>query len=59
MTNVLKNLEGVALAIAEAAEQAAPLSLTLPRKGGGNPPVGGPLTDANALPDSPQNQEEA
>ena len=43
--DVMKNLEGVALAIIEAAEQAAPLSLTLPRKGGGNPSVGASLTD--------------
>src|SRR5437764_666415 len=35
--DVLKNLEGVVIAIGLAAEQAAPLSLTLPRKGGGNP----------------------
>ena len=41
--DVLKNLEGV-LSIFEAAEQAAPLSLTLPRKGGGNPSVGASLT---------------
>ena len=34
--DVMKNLEGVVLTIAEAAEQAAPLSLTLPRKGGGS-----------------------
>ena len=34
--DVLKNLEGVVLAIGLAAEQAAPPSLTLPRKGGGN-----------------------
>src|SRR5579872_5544587 len=34
--DVLTNLEGVALAILQAAEQAAPPSLTLPRKGGGN-----------------------
>jgi very-short-patch-repair endonuclease len=34
--DVMKNLEGVALAILQAAEQAAPPSLTLPRKGGGN-----------------------
>jgi very-short-patch-repair endonuclease len=33
---VMRNLEGVALAILQAAEQAAPPSLTLPRKGGGN-----------------------
>jgi very-short-patch-repair endonuclease len=34
--DVTKNLEGVVLAINQAAEQAAPPSLTLPRKGGGN-----------------------
>jgi very-short-patch-repair endonuclease len=34
--DVLRNLEGVVLAIGQAAEQAAPPSLTLPRKGGGN-----------------------
>jgi len=34
--DVMKNLEGVVIAIALAAEQAAPTSLTLPRKGGGN-----------------------
>ena len=33
---VMKNLEGVVLAIGLAAEQAAPPSLPLPRKGGGN-----------------------
>jgi len=33
---VMKNLEGVVLAISQAAEQAAPPSLTLPRKRGGN-----------------------
>jgi hypothetical protein len=33
---VMKNLEGVVLAISQAAEQAAHPSLTLPRKGGGN-----------------------
>ncbi|MCC8938207.1 endonuclease domain-containing protein [Bradyrhizobium sp. Arg68] len=42
--DVLRNLEGVALAILQAAEQAAPLSLTLPRKGGGNPSAGESLT---------------
>ncbi|MGF6307224.1 very-short-patch-repair endonuclease [Bradyrhizobium sp. i1.8.4] len=42
--DVMKNLEGVVLSIAEAAEQAAPLSLTLPRKGGGNPSANGSLT---------------
>ena len=55
--DVLRNLEGVALAIAEAAEQVAPLSLTLPRKGGGNPSVGASLTDREASnPDSQENQ---
>ncbi|MDA9507328.1 MULTISPECIES: endonuclease domain-containing protein [unclassified Bradyrhizobium] len=34
--DVLRNLEGVALAILQAAEPGAPPSLTLPRKGGGN-----------------------
>jgi very-short-patch-repair endonuclease len=34
--DVMKNLEGVVLAIGQAAEQAAPPCLTLPRKGGGN-----------------------
>jgi very-short-patch-repair endonuclease len=34
--DVMRNLEGVALSILQAAEQAAPPSLTLPRKGGGN-----------------------
>ena len=34
--DVMKNLEGVVVAISLAAEQAAPPSLTLPRKGGGN-----------------------
>ncbi len=34
--DMLKNLEGVALAILQAAEPGAPPSLTLPRKGGGN-----------------------
>ena len=34
--DVLKNLEGVVRSILQAAEQAAPPSLTLPRKGGGN-----------------------
>jgi very-short-patch-repair endonuclease len=47
--DVLKNLEGVVLVIAEAAEQAAPLSLTLPRKGGGNPSAGASLTDADDI----------
>ena len=34
--DVMKNLEGVVIAIGLAAEQAVPPSLTLPRKGGGN-----------------------
>ncbi|MCA6117928.1 DUF559 domain-containing protein [Bradyrhizobium sp. WSM 1738] len=43
--DVMKNLEGVVLSILEAAEQAAPLSLTLSRKGRGNPNAGASLTD--------------
>ena len=43
--DVLKNLEGVVLSIAEVAEQATPPSLTLPRKGGGNTSAGASLTD--------------
>ncbi|WP_338305656.1 endonuclease domain-containing protein [Bradyrhizobium sp. TM233] len=39
--DVMKNLEGVALAILQAAEPGAPPSLTLPRKGGGNGESGG------------------
>jgi very-short-patch-repair endonuclease len=39
--DVMKNLEGVVIAIGQAAEQAAPPSLTLPRKGGGNTPADG------------------
>jgi very-short-patch-repair endonuclease len=35
--DVLKNLEGVVLTIAEAVRSDAPPSLSLPRKGGGNP----------------------
>src|SRR5258708_38691370 len=34
--DVMKNLEGVVLAIGQVAEQASPPTLTLPRKGGGN-----------------------
>jgi hypothetical protein len=34
--DVMKNLEGVVISILQAAEQAVPSSLTLPRKGGGN-----------------------
>ena len=44
--DVMKNLEGVVLSILEAAEQAAPLSLALPRKGGGNPSADASLTNA-------------
>ncbi|MBR1200047.1 endonuclease domain-containing protein [Bradyrhizobium sp. AUGA SZCCT0240] len=51
--DVMKNLEGVVLTIAEAAEQASPLSLTLPRKGGGNPSANASLTDANDLREEP------
>ncbi|WP_165405454.1 endonuclease domain-containing protein [Bradyrhizobium genosp. SA-3] len=40
--DVLNNLEGVALAILQAAEPGAPPSLTLPRKGGGNGERGAP-----------------
>jgi very-short-patch-repair endonuclease len=39
--DVMKNLEGVVLAIDLAAAQVAPPSLTLPRKGGGNMPADG------------------
>src|ERR1044071_4380004 len=55
--DVMKNLEGVALAIAEAAEQAAPLSLTLPRKGGGNSSAGPSLTDCDSSPPSQYREE--
>jgi very-short-patch-repair endonuclease len=34
--DVMRNLEGVVFSINQAAEQAAPPTLTLPRKGGGN-----------------------
>jgi very-short-patch-repair endonuclease len=34
--DVMRNLEGVVLSILQAAEQAVPPSLTLPRKGGGD-----------------------
>ena len=44
--DVLKNLEGVVLSISEAAGHAAPPSLTLPRKGGGNTSAGASLTEA-------------
>jgi very-short-patch-repair endonuclease len=45
--DVMKDLEGVVLSIAEAAEQAIPPSLTLPRKGGGNTSASASLTDAS------------
>ncbi|MET3843271.1 hypothetical protein ABIE49_005349 [Bradyrhizobium sp. OAE829] len=38
--------EDSAFAMRQAFEQAAPLSLTLPRKGGGNPSAGASLTNA-------------
>ncbi|MDN3276290.1 DUF559 domain-containing protein [Frankia sp. RB7] len=44
--DVMKNLEGVVLSILAAAEPGAPLSLTLPRKGGGNPSIDASLTNA-------------
>nr|WP_049823347.1 DUF559 domain-containing protein [Bradyrhizobium sp. WSM2254] len=46
--DVMNNLEGVVLSIVEAAEQVAPLSLTLPRKGGGNPSSDAPLTNGES-----------
>ncbi len=56
--DVMKNLEGVVFSILEAAEQAAPLSLTLPRKGGGNPSAGASLTsDDKPLPVSEQTED--
>ena len=45
--DVMKNLEGVVLSILEAAEPAVPLSLTLPRKGGGNSPIDEPRQNAS------------
>jgi very-short-patch-repair endonuclease len=51
--DVMKNLEGVVLSILEAAEQAAPLSLTLPRKGGGNPAACASLTNAEDVEEQP------
>ena len=51
--DVMKNLEGVVLSILEATEQAAPLSLTLPRKGGGNPSADVYLTGANDVEEQP------
>lgn len=38
--DVMKNLEGVVLAILQVAEPGAPLSLALPRKRGGNGEIG-------------------
>jgi hypothetical protein len=37
------------LVVLQAAEQATPLSLTLPRKGGGNPSAGASLTNGTAI----------
>ena len=51
--DVMKNLEGVVLSILEAAEQAAPLSLTLPRKGGGNPAACASLTNVEDVEEQP------
>jgi very-short-patch-repair endonuclease len=45
--DVMKNLEGVVIAIGLAAEQAAPPSLTLPRKGGGNASIDGSCETSN------------
>ena len=45
--DVMRNLEGVVTAIGLAAEQAAPPSLTLPRKGGGNPSASASLLKTN------------
>jgi very-short-patch-repair endonuclease len=45
--DVMRNLEGIVLAIGQAVEQAAPPSLALPRKGGGNESIDGPRQGAN------------
>ena len=45
--DVMKNLEGVVIAIGLAAEQAAPPSLALPRKGGGNTSIDGSCETSN------------
>jgi very-short-patch-repair endonuclease len=45
--DVMRNLEGVVLAIGQAVEQAAPPSLAIPRKGGGNESIDGPRQGAN------------
>jgi very-short-patch-repair endonuclease len=47
--DVLKNLEGVVVAIGLAAEQDAPPSLTFPRKGGGNTSVDKPHQNAGEV----------
>jgi hypothetical protein len=46
---VIDNVVGVVLAIRQAAEQAAPPSLTLPRKGGGNTYNAGPRQNARGM----------
>ena len=51
--DVMKNLEGVVIAIGQAAEQAAPLSLTLPRKGGGNTSADASLSNAKDVEGQP------
>ncbi len=51
--DVMKNLEGVVLAIGLAAEQAAPPSLTLPRKGGGNASLDSALQQETAMEEKP------
>lgn len=51
--DVMKTLEGTVLSILEAAEQAAPSSLTLPRKGGGNPTATASLTSDCERPEEP------
>jgi very-short-patch-repair endonuclease len=50
--DVLKNLEGVVMMIRQASEQAAPLSLALPRKGGGDTTAGARRTMRNELGES-------
>jgi very-short-patch-repair endonuclease len=44
--DVMKNLEGVVLCISEAAGQAEPPSLTLPRRGGGTTSASASLTES-------------
>ena len=51
--DVMKNLEGAVLSILDAAEQAAPLSLTLSRKGRGNHSAGALLTNADDVEEQP------